>query len=343
MSSVITTIFGKNIKKALILIFSLACCLSVILHGCSFLPKTQLQPLKIGITSWPGFDIILYGETAGIFKKRGLEVELVRFENQQDSTRAVMRGSLDGAFTSLWDGVTVDSGEDKPEVLLVTNISAGADGIVSQEPIKKVAELKGKKIGAKLNTVNHLILLEALNKYNLSAKDVKIEDISNETAAKLIEDKKLDAAVIWQPLLGETAKKIGGNIIYTTKEVDSLIIDIFLTRSNNVNSKKAEWIQFLSTWLDIMYAVDTKPQEVYSQVAQKLKQLPIAFANDYNGLKKGDLEMQKRMFQKQSRLDEAIEEMGKLLESDPRSGRSLRKDIEINKELITTAIEGWKS
>ena len=53
--------------------------------------------------------------------------------------------------------------------------------------------------------------------------------------------------------------------------------------------------------------------------------------------------MQKRMFQKQSRLDEAIEEMGKLLESDPRSGRSLRKDIEINKELITTAIEGWKS
>ena len=92
-----------------------------------------------------------------------------------------------------------------------------------------------------------------------------------------------------------------------------------------------------------MYAVDTKPQEVYSQVAQKLKQLPIAFANDYNGLKKGDLEMQKRMFQKQSRLDEAIEEMGKLLESDPRSGRSLRKDIEINKELITTAIEGWKS
>ena len=145
MFALITNILPKSINKVLMLRFVLTICLSLILHSCSLSPKTQLQPLKIGITSWPGFDIILYAETAGIFKKRGLEVELVRFENQQDSARAVMRGSLDGTFTSFWDVVQVDSGEDQPEVLLVTNISAGADGIVSQGNIKKVEDLRGKK------------------------------------------------------------------------------------------------------------------------------------------------------------------------------------------------------
>lgn len=337
------TIFQKGINKGWIIICALGFCLSLTIHSCSLLPKTQLQPLKIGISSWPGFDIILYAETAGIFKKRGLEVEIIRFENQQDAARAVMRGSLDGTFTSFWDVVQVDSGEDKPEVLLVTNISAGSDGIVSQANIKTVEDLRGKKIGAKLNTVNHLILLEALNAHNISPKDVKIEDISNETAAKLMEEKKLDAAVIWQPLLGETAKKSRGNIIYTTKDLDSLIIDTFLTRSKNVEVKKAEFIQFLSAWLDVMDALGKNPQKVYQEVAKQLQQSPNAFANDYNGLKRGDLQMQKRMFQQENHLDEIMVKMGKLLESDPRSGRSLRKDIKINKELITNAIEDWEN
>lgn len=191
--------------------------------------------------------------------------------------------------------------------------------------------------------MNHLILLEALKAHNIEPKEVKIGDISNETAAQWMEQKKLDAAVIWQPLLRETRQRTQGNIIYTTKDLDSIIVDVFLTRANNIQPRKAEFIQFLCAWLDVMDAVDKNPQEVYNQVGKKLQQSPIDFANDYSGLKKGDLAMQKRMFKKESRLYEILGEMGKLLESDPRSGRLLRKDIKINKELINTAIEDWQS
>ncbi|MBK1987237.1 ABC transporter substrate-binding protein [Sphaerospermopsis aphanizomenoides BCCUSP55] len=333
----------ERVKQWLGFLFCLTFCLSLILHGCYVIPNSQLQPLKIGITTWPGFDIVLYAQATNIFNRRGLDVELVRFENQQDSARAVMRGSLDAAFVALWDAVQVDPGDDKPVIVLVTNISSGSDGIVAQAPIKTVKDLKGKLVGAKLGTVNHLILLEALNQHKILPSDVQIEDIANETAAKLMVQKKLDAAVIWQPLLGETAKKAQGNIIYTTKEVDSLVIDTLLTSKRNIQSKKAELIQFLSAWLDVMYAVETRPTEVYATVAQQLNQLPESFASDYNGLKKGDIAMQKRMFQDQSRLQEALEQMNKLLQSDKRAGRLPRQDIEINKELINTAIKEWKA
>ncbi|WP_199317643.1 ABC transporter substrate-binding protein [Richelia sinica] len=332
----------QKVQRSLGVLFSLAFCVSLMLHGCGIAFNTKLQPLKIGITTWPGFDIVLYAEAADLFKRRGLEVELVRFENQQDSARAVMRGSLDAAFVALWDAVQVDPGNDKPVIVLVTNISAGADGIVAQSPMKSVQDLQGKRVGAKLGTVNHLILLEALNKYKLPPNQVRIEDIANETSAQLMAQKKLDAAVIWQPLLGETAKKVQGNIIYTTKEVDSLVIDTLLTSSQKIQEKKAEIIQFLSAWLDVMSAVETKPTEVYTKVGQLLQQSPQSFASDYAGLKKGDIAMQKRMFQDQSRLQESLKQMNQLLESDQRAGRLPRQDLEINRELITTAIEAWK-
>ncbi len=324
-------------------LFCISCCSVLILHGCSAIPKTQLQALKIGITTWPGFDIILYAEATGIFKQRGLDVQLVRFENQQDSSRAVIRGALDGAFVALWDAIQVDAGDDKPVIVLVTNISHGSDGIVAQSAMKKVQDLKGKRVAAKLGTINHLILLEALNHHKILPTDVGIEDVSNETAAQLMLKKSLDAAVIWQPLLGETAKKTQGNIIYTTKEVDSLVIDTLLTSKKNIQAKKPELVQFLSAWLDVMHAVEIKPAEVYSKVASQLKQSPEAFASDYSGLKKGDIVMQKRMFQHQSRLQSAITQMNELLKSDHRAGRLSRQDIEINPELITTAIKGWKA
>jgi NitT/TauT family transport system substrate-binding protein len=70
---------------------------SLIVNACSLAPQ-QLAPLRVGIVSWAGFDIALYAQEAGLFKKHGLNVQLIRFENQQDSTRAMLRGNLDANF-----------------------------------------------------------------------------------------------------------------------------------------------------------------------------------------------------------------------------------------------------
>jgi hypothetical protein len=49
------------------------------------------------------------------------------------------------------------------------------------------------------------------------------------------------------------------------------------------------------------------------------------------------------MFQDHGRLQEVLRLMRKLLQSDKRVGHLPRQDVEINRELITTAMEGWKA
>jgi CheY-like chemotaxis protein len=80
-----------GIKPTWLCLFAIALSLTFVINACSLGQNQSLKPLRVGITSWVGFDIARYAEPSGIFKQRGLKVELVRFENQQDSSRAVMR------------------------------------------------------------------------------------------------------------------------------------------------------------------------------------------------------------------------------------------------------------
>ncbi|OUL34389.1 ABC transporter substrate-binding protein [Nostoc sp. 106C] len=332
-----------GIKPTFLCLFAIALCLTFVTNACSIGQNQSLKPLRVGITSWVGFDIARYAEPAGIFKQRGLEVELVRFDNQQDSSRAVLRGGLDAAFVSFWDVMQVDPGNGKPVVLMTTNISAGADGIVAKPEIKSVEDLRGKKVGAKLGTVNHLILLEALKAHNIKPSEVQIRDYSNDVAAQKIRAGEIDAAVLWEPMLGETAKSIKGNVIHTTKQVDSLVIDILMSSDSIVKTKKAELKQFLLAWFDVMHAVETQPTKVFNTVGKKLGQSGESFASDYAGLKKGDITLNRRMFAADSRLNSAKAEIVQLLQADPRHGRVIRQDVEINTALVNEVMTGWKS
>ncbi len=323
-------------------LFAIALSLTFLTHACSLGAGQSLQPLRVGITSWVGFDVVRYAQSAGIFKQRGLSVKLVQFDNQQDSSRSVMRGSLDAAFASFWDVMQVDPGEGKPLVLLTTNISAGADGIVAQPAIKSVADLRGKKVGAKLGTVNHLILLEALKAHQIQPADVEILDYSNEVAAEKIKAGAIDAAVLWEPMQGETAKSIKGNVVHTTKQVDSLVIDTLMSSDKIVEKKKAELKQFMLAWFDVMQAVDTQPTAVFNAVGQQLGQSGEAFASDYAGLKKGDMALNQRMFATEGRLKSAKADIVQLLKADPRHGRVIRQDVEVDGTLVNEVIAGWK-
>ncbi len=322
-------------------IFFLAACLAIALKACSLNNEPTLKTFKVGLNSWPGYQVALYAQESGIFRKHGLDVEFVRFLNQQDNIRATMNGAQDASFVPLSEVMQVDSSEEKPVFVMVVDISAGSDGIAARPEINSVKDLKGKKVSAKLSTVSHLVLLEALQSNQMNPQDVDIVDVINERGIKLLKEGAISASTLWEPAMVKTAKEVNGKVIFTTADVDSLVIDGFATRTSLINTKQDELVDFIESWFEVMQAIDTKPQEVFASVAKQLKMTPEAFAEDYQGLKKGDLAMNRRMFEGK-RLQDAYQQTLKLLASDPRHGRSLREDLEINSAIITKASKNWK-
>ena len=322
--------------------FLLVCAfvLSLVIHGCLAGGNRELPTLRVGMNNWPGYMVALYAKEAGLFQKRGLQVELVRFTNQQDNIRATIRGSLDASFVPLWEAMQVDPGNDRPAYVMVADISHGSDGIVARSSVPSVKDLRGKTVAAKLGTVSHLILLEALQSQQLKPTDVKIKDVSNDIAVQLLSKGEVDAAVVWEPLLSETAAKIKGKVIFTTKDVDSLVIDGLATRASFAAAHQAELTQLMLAWLDAIHAVDTQPDRVFASIARQLGQTPESVAKDYSGLLKGGVELNRRMFE--GRLEAAKNEIVQLLKLDPRHRQVIREDIEFDRGPMMTAIEQWK-
>lgn len=324
------------------ILFLVAVVLSLFIHSCDLQSSKAIKSLRIGITNWPGYDVALYAKDSGLFKQRGLDIEFVRFTSPPDAARALLRGALDAAFMNLSVAMQADPGNDNPVFILVADISHGSDGVVAQSGIQSISDLKGRKVAAKLGAANHLILLEALSAHQLKPEDVEIIDVSNDIALQLMQQGKVDGAATWQPLLGKIAKEVSGKIIHTTKDVDTLVIDGLASRSQTLNKKRNEFKQFILAWFDLMQAVEVKPEIVFAQVSQQLNQSSESFAQDYRGLRKGDIAMNQRMFPG-GRLDEASQQLKQLLQSDPRHSRVLRDDFQSNSEPVLAAIEAWRS
>lgn len=313
-----------------------------VLQGCHFFkPAPVSAQLRIGINSWPGYALAYYAQTTGLFQKRGLKVELIPFSNQQDNIRATMRGAIDASFVPLWEVLQVDPGEDQPAIVLVTDVSAGSDGIVARTGINAVAQLSGRKVGVKLGTVPHLVLLEALSKAKISPLSVKITDLLNEASIAELKQGKVDAAVIWEPFLSETAKQIKGKVIFTTRDVNSLVIDTLATREQYASQNSAVLKQFTLAWFDATQAVQRQPQAVFKTIATQIGQNPQKFADSYAGLKQGDRSLNQEMFQK-GRLTQAIQQTKLLLQADPRHNRVIRQDVSIQAQPVEQAAAEWR-
>lgn len=317
----------------------------ILLAALGLAPQGALAsgPLRIGFAQWPGFDVIWYGVAERLFERRGVEVQFIRMDHQKDATRALLRGRIDGAFTTLWDLYLAGDATDRVEVVLVANVSHGSDGLVAGPGLNAVSELRGKTVAARLGTVNQLILAEAMALHGLGPGEIDVVDVSNDIANDRLLAGQVDAAVLWQPLLGEAAARSGGHVLFTTADVDSLVIDTLSISKSSAANRNADWRRFMLAWLDIMQAIDEAPDAVFQTVGEVLGQPAEEFARDYAGLIKGDAALNRRQFGPNGTIYSLYDRMERMVGLFPSYPIALNRDITFDGDLILGAVEEWST
>src|SRR6187200_3226970 len=146
---------------------------------------------------------------SGYKRQYGLDVKFVLLEDPAAKLAAFRNGDVD----IMWD--TVDNWAREASILSEQNQTAksiimqdwsrGGDGIVSLASIKSVEDLKGKKVACTQFTPSHFLLLFLLSQSGLSPEDrnaIEKNIVSTQdapAAAAMIEAKRVDAAVTWEP------------------------------------------------------------------------------------------------------------------------------------------------
>jgi NitT/TauT family transport system substrate-binding protein len=313
---------------------------SIIFQGCT---NQDLKTLRLGMNDWPGYSVALYAKEAQLFAKYGLQVDIVNFNNQQDNIRATMRETQDLSFVTLWEILQVDPNNDSPAVIMVADVSAGADAIVSRSDLKSLQDLRGKKVATKLGTVAHLILLEALESAQIRPQDLEIVDVSNERGAELLTQNKVTAAVMWEPQLSKVLKQNNRKVLFDTSMQDSLIVDCLVTQSKTIQKHNQELVKFILAWFDAIQDLETNPNQVFSVIAKLTNQTSDAVAKSFSGIKKGDIALNQKMFAENGRLSEVLDKSAQLLKEDLRHAKVIRDDVQINNQPLMEAIKQWQA
>ena len=260
--------------------------------------SAKAAPIKIGYSDWPGWVAWQIAKEKDLFKKHGVEVELVWFPIYTDSLTALNTGKID-ANCSAWCDVIAPLAEGiKLKVVLVNDNSAGNDAIIGKPGIKSIKELKGKTVATELGTVEHFMLLQALAKNKMTEKDIEYKNLTVPDAAAAFIAGKVDGAGVWQPWINQIEKEGKGKVLFTSKEIPGLIPDLLVCQEKIVTERADEVQKIVATWFDVLAYIKSNEKEAVKIMAKVVEQKPEDYLVFMPGTKFFDLNANVKAFEK---------------------------------------------
>jgi len=299
------------------------------------------EPLKIGYSDWPGFTAWEIGKVKGIFKKNGVDVELVWFPVYTDSLTALNTGRLDGNLQTWSDTMAPLAEGIDLKVVQVLDNSFGNDAIVAKPGIESVKDLKGKTVGTELATVDHFMLLKALAMNGMTEKDVVYTNLTVGDAAAAFVAGKIDAAAIWQPWIAQIQREGKGKVIFSSADIPGLIPDLLVFQKKVLDERSDDVQAAVKSYFEIVDFIRTNEDEAVAIMAKVVEQPPADYKAFMPGTKFFDLEQNLNAFAKRDD-DTSLYGSGKTITEFLKSTDQIKKIPDYGAALEPKYVEALK-
>jgi NitT/TauT family transport system substrate-binding protein len=226
-------------------------------------------PLRVGYSAWPGWFPMKVAEQEGLFKRNGVDVEMVWFDDYTASIDALTAGKIDGNGETTNDAISSQAGGAKRMIVLTTDNSSGNDQIIAKKSIPSVKALAGKSVAVEYGLVDHFLLLLALQKAGVPQSAVTIKRLPTDQAAAAFASGKVDACAVWAPFT-TTAMKTGiGHVLESSRDFPGAIPDHFVFAPAVVKNRPADVQGFVNTWFDTLAYIKANPRQSLEIMAKR--------------------------------------------------------------------------
>ncbi len=226
----------------------LACVLALALVSCGEPPVAPVTPaLRVGWFLWPGWYPMAVASQKGFFTRHGARVEPVLYESYTEMFSDFAAGRLDGVFAGLYE--LLKSGIPDVKVVLVTDTSDGAEGLVVAPDIATPADLKGKRIGIQgALSGSEFIITTLLRENGLERNDLVLVDVGPEIVLETMPE-RIQGGYTWEPFLSRARDK-GYRVLFTTADTPGMVPDVVAFRGTVARERAAEVRGFVDAWFE---------------------------------------------------------------------------------------------
>jgi NitT/TauT family transport system substrate-binding protein len=195
--------------------------------------------------------------------------------------------TLDEAFLLEQDGIDI-------AILLVTDVSNGADVIIASPPIKSVSDLKGKRVGVESMALGAYVLNRALEKAGLTPRDVTIVPVAVNEHLQAFTSGRIDAVVTFEPAKTKLLA-IGGRSIFDSAMIPNEIIDVIVVRADILKSRSKQLSEIKESWFKALEYLQKNPSDATQRMAKREGVTASQFSESLQGLNIPDKNEDRRL------------------------------------------------
>jgi len=257
----------------------LACvALLSLLTACVREPESAL---RIGTNVWIGSEPLYLARELGRLDPKA--VQLVEYPSASEVLRAFRNQAIDGMVISLDElfGLAVDGLQ--PRIILVVDVSHGADAVVGRPGMRTMKDLKGKRVAVEGGALGAFVLSRALALSGMQASDVKVVHLESNEQPGAFEKGQVDGAVTFDPYR-EQFLRAGATTLFDSTQIPGEIVDLVAVRASVLDQQPKAVQALLTGWLRAIDYLGREPKDAARRMGIRQQTTGEQFLKGLRGL-----------------------------------------------------------
>jgi NitT/TauT family transport system substrate-binding protein len=248
----------------------------------------EKEPLRVATLLWPGSEPIFLARDLGYIDDGS--IRLVEYSTMQGGTHREFRnGMLDAAFVTFDIALQLQQQGFEPRVVLVVDYSEGADAIVAHPGVKRLEDLRGKRVAVEDLVVSIYVLGRALELAGLQPSDIQILRIPVDQQLRAYESGQVDAVVTYEPFVGKL-RAAGAHELFDSRQLPGEIVDMLVVRKDVLEEKPEQVEHLLQGWNHALRYLKERPADAVARMSPRLDTSPSELASMLDRLRLISLE-----------------------------------------------------
>lgn len=232
-------------------------CVAIVLclAGCGREPESAL---RIGTNVWIGSEPLYLARELDQLDPE--VVQLVEYPSASEVLRAFRNQAIDGMVISLDELFSLAVDGLEPRIILVVDVSHGADAVVGRSGMRSMKDLQGKPVAVESGALGAFVLSRALALNGMQAGDVNVVHLESNEQPSAFEKGQVDGAVTFDPYRAQLLQA-GATTLFDSTQIPGEIVDLIAVRAS-VLDKQPKAIQALLTgWFNAIDYLKREPQD----------------------------------------------------------------------------------
>lgn len=237
------------------------------------------QPaLRVGVIVFPGYEPLVAAREAGRLDPR--RVRLVEMRSSTDLQQALGVQHLEGGAMTLDEVLAARADGLDLRIVAVLDESAGADAVLARAPIRRPQDLAGRRVGVEAGAVSAVMLDAMLQHAGLGAVDIVKVPVTQSTAVRLWDERRLDAVVTCEPYASALERR-GAIRVFDSQAVPGRIVDVLAVTAEAIAQRPEAVRQLVAAHFDGLRLMQAHDAQATAAMAARLRvpadELPAAF------------------------------------------------------------------